>query len=57
MTKSIKLSITGKRDKNVMISIDSSLHDQISELAKSHDTTFSTAAYQILKQAIEHVEA
>jgi len=56
MTKSIKLSISGKRNKNVMIAIDAKLHDEIEQLAKEADVTFSTCTYQILKQAIEHVE-
>lgn len=56
MTKAIKLQLSGKRNKNVMIAIDSRLHDQIEAISKEADVTFSTCTYQILKQAIEHVE-
>jgi hypothetical protein len=56
MTKNIKLSISGKRNKNVMIAIDAKLHDEIEQIAKEADVTFSTCTYQILKQAIDHVE-
>ena len=56
MTKAIKLQLSGKRNKNVMIAIDSRLHDQIEAISKEADVTFSTCTYQILKKAIEHVE-
>lgn len=56
MTKDIKLKLQSKRDKQVVISIDNTLDKKLMELAEAKDLSVSTVGYQILKQAIEHVE-
>ena len=57
MTKAIKLKLQSKRDKQIVISIDNTLDEKLMELAEATDMSVSTVGYQILKQAIEHVEA
>ena len=57
MTKFVKLKLQGKRDKQIVISIDNTLDEKLTELAEVTDMSVSTIGYQILKQAIEHVEA
>ena len=56
MTKSIKLKLQAKRDKQIVISIDNHLEDRLAELAEASDLSVSSVSYQILKQAIEHVD-
>lgn len=57
MTKSIKLKLNGKREKQIVVSIDKTLDDKLTELAEETSMSVSTVTYQILKQAIDHVEA
>lgn len=57
MTKAIKLKLQSKRDKQIVISIDNTLDEKLNELAEATEMSVSTVGYQILKQAIEHVEA
>ena len=56
MTKSIKLKLNGKREKQIVVAIDKPLDDKLSELAEETSMSVSTVTYQILKQAIDHVE-
>lgn len=57
MTKSIKLKLNGKREKQIVVAIDKTLDDRLAELAEETSMSVSTVTYQILKQAIDHVEA
>lgn len=57
MTKSIKLKLNGKREKQIVVAIDKTLDDKLAELAEETSMSVSTVTYQILKQAIDHVEA
>lgn len=57
MTKSIKLKLNGKRDKQIVVAIDKPLDEKLTKLAEESELTVSSVTYQILKQAIDHVEA
>ena len=57
MTKSIQLKPNGKREKQIVVAIDKTPDEKLSELAEETSMSVSTVTYQILKQAIDHVEA